>query len=154
MEKLGRHAPRECEDVSPVPSRPVLRDARKRVPQDEDGMRGAISNPHGEEAQRAVSNHEAVMREERRNALIRGAIGVARTKSITTRLLFFSSSRADRNRRAQLHSACYRLHPIGRIAGAGCLIIQHDVAGIPRYCVGAGDRLKRSQKIKRLTRRS
>jgi hypothetical protein len=93
MEKLGRHAPRECEDVSPVPSRPVLRDARKRVPQDEDGMRGAISNPHGEEAQRAVSNHEAVMREERRNALIRGAIGVARTKSITTRLLFFSSSR-------------------------------------------------------------
>ncbi len=35
-----------------------------------------------------------------------------------------------------------------------CLRLEAAQSGIPRYCVGAGDRLKRSQKIKRLTRRS
>jgi hypothetical protein len=59
MEKLGRHAPRDSEVMSVIFARPVLRDARKRAPQDEVGVCGVNLNPHGEEAQSAVSNHEA-----------------------------------------------------------------------------------------------
>jgi hypothetical protein len=40
----------------------ILRDARlRRAPQDEDLFRSDISDPHGEEAHSAVSNHEAEM---------------------------------------------------------------------------------------------
>src|SRR2546421_13046999 len=39
---------------------PILRDARlQRAPQDEVVISGANSDPHGEEAHRAVSNHVA-----------------------------------------------------------------------------------------------
>jgi hypothetical protein len=61
----GEFAPRECEVVSVVflcpcfvashPSRRGL----PAAPQDEDFRCGPKSDPHGEEARRAVSNHEA-----------------------------------------------------------------------------------------------
>ncbi len=52
MEKLGRHAPREREVVSSFFAWPVLRDARKRAPQDEVPASGTMPNPHGEEARK------------------------------------------------------------------------------------------------------
>ena len=46
--------------VSAISSRPILRDARlQRAPQDEVVISGANSDPHGEEAHGAVSNHVA-----------------------------------------------------------------------------------------------
>jgi hypothetical protein len=46
--------------VTASPSLPILRDARlQRAPQDEVVISGANSDPHGEEAHRAVSNHVA-----------------------------------------------------------------------------------------------
>src|SRR5215813_13195770 len=50
LEKLGRDAPRERRAVSPFFAWPVLRDARKRAPQDEVFTHDTQSNPHGEEA--------------------------------------------------------------------------------------------------------
>jgi hypothetical protein len=52
MEKLGRHAPRERRPVSSFFVRPILRDARKRAPQDEVIVRGIMLDPHGEEARK------------------------------------------------------------------------------------------------------
>src|SRR6516165_7134462 len=45
-----------------VLTRPILRDARRRrAPQDEVGTCGRMPDPHGEEAQSAVSNHEVAL---------------------------------------------------------------------------------------------
>ena len=53
---VGRNAPRGRRGVSTVFSWPVLRDAAVAAPQDEVVRRGALSDPHGEEARSAVSN--------------------------------------------------------------------------------------------------
>ena len=52
IKKLGRNAPRERRVVSTVPSRCILRDARKRAPQDEVVASGTMPTPHGEEARK------------------------------------------------------------------------------------------------------
>jgi hypothetical protein len=57
----GALASREGELVSPAFFRRILRDAASRpLLKDEVVTRGAKSDPDGEEARRAVSNHEAV----------------------------------------------------------------------------------------------
>jgi len=60
---LGRFAPRERACLSGFLSMVVAAHPSRRgltaAPQDEVFTRGAMSDPHGEEAHRAVSNHEA-----------------------------------------------------------------------------------------------
>ena len=56
----GAFASREGGVVSAALLRPILETQPSGAPQDEVVTRGAKSNPHGEEARRAVPNHEAV----------------------------------------------------------------------------------------------